>query len=283
MKIAHLILAHANPSQIKRLVQHLKYNGAHIYIHIDAKIEITPFVQEMKSFDQVFFIKNRTKIKWGGYTMIDATIQSFREILDSGNQYDYIQLMSGQDYPIRPLSEFHKFLEHNPGKAFMHYLSVFGEWHEAITRVTEYHLVNFDFPGKYTVEKIINKILPDRKMPLNYTPVGRSQWFTASSDCIKYLVTYLEKSGAIRRFFKLSWAPDEMIFQTILYNSPLKDKMVNDNLLYLDWSAGQPNPKVLTIDDKDAILNSGKFFGRKFVAAKDEKILDFLDQQIAAI
>ena len=59
--------------------------------------------------------------------------------------------------------------------------------------------------------------------------------------------------------------------------------MVNDNLLYLDWSAGQPNPKVLTIDDKDAILNSGKFFGRKFVAAKDEKILDFLDQQIAAI
>jgi hypothetical protein len=53
--------------------------------------------------------------------------------------------------------------------------------------------------------------------------------------------------------------------------------MVNDNLLYIDWSAGTPNPKLLTMDDKDKMVQSGKFFARKFDPKVDEKILDYLD------
>ncbi len=279
MLLAQLILAHNNPPQLARLVTRLDSDQTDIYIHIDGKSNIEPFQFALRHC-KVRFIVNRVKVHWGGYSMVQATVNSLKEILANKEKYEYIQLLSAQDYPIRPLSQFHEFLYQNKGKAFMHFLSVYDEWQEAIPRVTQYHLINFNFPGMYKVEKLVNKLLPRRKLPNHMEAVGRSQWFTINADCVAYIVDYLDKPSAFRNFFKFSWAPDEMIFQTILYNSPYRECMVNDNLLYLDWSAGLPNPKVLTMADKNAMQTSGKFFARKFSEATDPNILNELDKII---
>ena len=47
----------------------------------------------------------------------------------------------------------------------MEYYSVTNEWTEAVPRLTEYHLTNYNFPGKYLVQKWMNKLLPARRMP----------------------------------------------------------------------------------------------------------------------
>ena len=69
-----------------------------------------------------------------------------------------------------------------------------------------------------------------------------------------------------------------MIFQTILHNSPHKVAIVNDNLVYTDWSAGGASPKVLTMGDADKLLSSDKLFARKFSVSADSEILDYLDK-----
>lgn len=277
MKIAHLILIHKNPLQIKRLIQRLAHPDADFYVHIDLKTDINPFL--FLQSQNIKFIINRVRVHWGAYSVVQATVNGLSEILKTGNKYDYINLMSGQDYPLKSTSDIHYFLENNPNKAFMHTLSVENEWKEAIHRITKYHLSEYTFFGKYTLEKWLNLFLPLRKMPNNLVAVGRSQWFTITSTHAEYLVNYLQKNKNVKRFFELTWGSDEFVFQTILFNSEYQKDIVNDNLRYIDWSEKKASPKTLTINDLSTLLNSGKLFARKFNETLDCLIINELDKQ----
>jgi hypothetical protein len=258
MKLAHLILAHNNPGQLQRLVNRLLHKNSTIYIHLDAKANMAEF-QALAQIPSVCIIRNRIKVYWGGYSIVQATINSFAEILASGQSFDFINLLSGQDYPIKSTANIHQFLSQNKGKIFMHYLSVENEWHEALPRIKKYHLANLKLPvGTYRVEQLINAVMPERKMPQGIVAMGRSQWFTATRESIAYIVDYVKNEQWVSRFFKMSWAADEIIFQTILFNSPFKDQMVNNNLLYIDWSEKKPSPKLLTMKDAAALKASDK-------------------------
>jgi hypothetical protein len=277
MKIAHLILCHSNPNQLSRLVKRLMHEDAHFYIHLDKKTDIAPFLF-LAEMPRVFFVKKREKVYWGSYSIVQATLNGFEEILDSDITYGYINLLSGQDYSLKSTQAIHDFFKQNQGKAFMHFLSVEDEWQEAIPRITKYHLTDYNFPGRHKVERWMSAIMPKRKFPLSLAPMGRSQWFTIAPHFAAYILAYLKREPKLAQFFKLTWAPDEMIFQTILYNSPLKSDMVNDNFRYIDWPAGKASPKTLTMADAGNLLASGKLFGRKFSPDVDNEILDLLDK-----
>ncbi len=275
MKIAHLILTHANPEQLRRLINRIAHPDGYVYVHLDLKTDMAPFASLAKE-GRVLFIQNRVKVAWGDYTIVQATLNGLTEIMAGGN-YDYINLLSGQDYPIKSIDYIHKQLSATPGRAFMHTLDVTTEWQEAITRYTKYHLSYLNFPGRFHAEALMNKLLPTRKFPAGMTPVGRSQWFTISSLHVQYILDFVQKNAHYVSFFKLTWAPDEMFFQTILHNSPHRKEMVNDNLRHIDWSEGKANPKVLTMADAHTLAASPALFARKFNPAIDSDILDYLD------
>jgi len=276
MKVAHLILAHTQPQQLARLVQCLQHPDADFYIHLDQKTDSNPF-QALIQGKNIYFVKQRVKVRWGAYSMVQATLNGFEDILASGVAYQYVNLLSGQDYPLQKPTKIHSFLEDNYPKQYMEFFSVEQEWTEAIPRLTRYHLVNFDIPWKFKIEEWMNKVLPDRRMPNRWVAVGRSQWFTITLDAVRYIVDYLKKNPQLVRFFKLTWGVDELIFQTILYNSALKTTMVNENLRYIDWSEGKSSPKTLTMADQEILGKCGKLFARKFNAEVDEVILNHLD------
>lgn len=275
MKLAHVILAHAHPGHLQRMVRRLSHPDSDVYVHVDAKTDITPFLP-IASQGKVYFVKKREKVSWGGYSLVQATINSFEEVLASGKKYDHINLLSGQDYPIKSTEYIRKFFSDNPGKIFISHRSIMSDWTEAIPRITRYFLTHYGFKGSYRAEQALNLFLPRRKMPKGFVPVGRSQWFTATPGAISYILDYIKNERWVSRFFKLSWAPDEIIFQTILYNSPFRKDMVNDNMVYLDWSKGDTHPKVLTMADKEQLKNTYNLFARKFDPGHAE-ILDFLD------
>lgn len=276
MKIAHLLLIHENPLQLKRLIHRLAHPDAKFYIHLDLKKDIKPFLF-LQSKD-VKFIVNRVKVQWGAYSIVQATVNGLAEILKSNHNYDYINLLSGQDYPLKSTEKIHEFFKNNPDKAFMHTLSVENEWQEAIPRLTKYHLSNYTISGKYALEKWLNFLLPPRKMPNNLIAVGRSQWFSISSQHAEYILTYLQENKNVRRFFELTWGSDEFVFQTILFNSIYQKDMVNDNLRYIDWSEGKASPKVFTINDLPDLLGSEKLFARKFHENIHNAIINELDK-----
>ncbi|MBA4852670.1 beta-1,6-N-acetylglucosaminyltransferase [Emticicia sp. BO119] len=276
MKIAHLILTHANPTQLKRLIESLVHPEADFYIHVDLKAAIEPFLPLANN--QVFFVQNRVKVYWGAYSIVQATVNSFKQILSSHRKYDYVNLMSGQDYALKSTEAIHAFFAQNPDKAFMDALLINSEWQEALPKLTKYHFVNYHFKGRYVVEKIVNLFAPLRKMPNNLIPVGRTQWFSMSLKHVEYIVEYLEENQNVRRFFEMTWGCDEIIFQTILYNSQYRKDIVNDSLRYIDWSEGNASPKTFTIVDFPALMESGKLFARKFSLKDSAELLDELDK-----
>jgi hypothetical protein len=276
MRIAHLLLVHEYTPQLQRLVQKLSHAEADIYIHVDKKKPIEQF--SALKMPRLFFINNRVKVQWGSFSIVQATLNGFQSILASGKEYGYINLLSGQDYPLQPVKTIHDFFDKHPGKAFMEYYTVSDVWTEAIPRITRYHLADYTFAGRYAVEKLMNKVLPQRKMPYDLTAVGRSQWFSITLAHARYIMEYVKTNPRIVKFFKLSWAPDELFFQTILYNSPHKKDMVNDSLRYIDWSEKKASPKTFTLADMPVLTASGKLYARKFNAGVDAKVLDELDK-----
>ncbi len=282
MKLVHLILAHTAPVQLERMITKLAHPDADIYVHVDKKAPIENYLH-LEGVNNTYFVKKRTKVGWGTYSMVEATICSIKEIQQTAKPYQYFNLLSGQDYPLTASSSLHKFLDENSGPAYMNYLQMDTEWREALPRIESYHFHNWRISGKYMMQLVVNALLPKRKFPLGFTPMGRSQWFTIPMDCIEYIMEVWKKNPQLRQFIKWTWAPDEFIFQTILYNSPYKGRMVNKDLRYIDWSAGGVSPKTLTMADADAILNSGEFYARKFDLKRDALVFDAIDEKIQTL
>ena len=278
MKIAHIILCHKNPKQVERLLYALAHPAFDFYLHIDKKVDFRQF-EYLSEKENATFIKQRAKIYWAGYGTIQATLNAIEEILPK--KYDYINVISGQDFPIQPAEDLYKFIVENSGTEFMTCESIKDEWKDAAVRVKNYHLVNWRIPGKYRIEKIANKVLPARKFPLNFEIVGRSNWFTITGAAASYLINFIKSNPKFVSYFKYCWGADEFIFATALYNSKYKNK-IRDDLVYVDWTGqNDGHPRVLVTKDYDKLASSTKFFARKFDADTDLKIIDLLEQKLA--
>jgi len=277
MRLAHLILAHNNPQQLERLAKRLISPNADIYIHLDEKVDISDYIH-IASIGNVSFIKNRINITWANYSMMTATLSSFEEILSKGIAYSHLNLLSGHDYPLKKAAVIESFLFKNADKSFMRYRSIVDEWPESLSRFTTYHLGDYNFPLKFRVQWLMNKLLPAKKLPNGLKPYGFSQWLTITPVCAQYTIDYLKNNPAVSRFFRLTWGVDELVFQTILLNSNLKDTIVNDHLRYIKFIPRDYSPKTLTMDDAEILVNSGKFYARKFNPEVDNEIFDYLDK-----
>lgn len=277
MRIAYFIQVHNQPEQLFKLIERLNQTNVDFYVHVDKKSDINSFLKEFVA-KKISFIKKRVNVHWGGYSQVQATINGLQEIIESGIEYDYITFLSGQDYPLKSNEKIVNFFSENPKKAFMEFYSIQNSWKEAIPRLNKYHFTDYRFWGSVQIERLLNFVLPLRELPSNLIFVGRSSWFTITNEHVKYILQYLNANKAFVNYLKFTWGCDEFIFQTILYNSPFKDQMVNDNLRYVDWSLGGARPKNLTVADFDKLVSSNKLFARKFSRKIDAEIIDLLDK-----
>ncbi|MGN7205935.1 beta-1,6-N-acetylglucosaminyltransferase [Pedobacter sp. SAFR-022] len=280
MQIAHLIVAHKNPEQLLRLLKRLQHPNFDLFVHIDKKIPIEQFSHIMRDA-KFLFIKNRTACNWGGNSVLMSIIKSVREIVDSGKKYDFINVISGQDYPLMSTEKMLAFFQSNLGTSFISYdhASDSQWWQLARNRYEKYHFTDLNVPGKYLLQNIVNTLLPKRKFPFFKTLYGgsKSTWWTITGDCALYLVSTLEENRKLNSFLKYAWCTDEFVVATIIMNSPFRHKTENNNLRYIDWSEQKASPKTLTFEDLAAMKASNMVFARKFDIKVDVRILDMID------
>ncbi|WP_262920081.1 beta-1,6-N-acetylglucosaminyltransferase [Niabella hibiscisoli] len=128
----------------------------------------------------------------------------------------------------------------NKGKCFISYEDTEEKkwWHENLVRITNYHFNDFSIKGKYLAQRLINTILPQRKFPLDWKLYGGncSSWWTLPAEAAYFFADTITNNSKLKNFAKLTWAPDEYLYATILMNSQFKDDVVNDNYRFIDWS-----------------------------------------------
>ncbi len=145
MKVAFLLLAHKDPDQLERLAYKLGSDSVDIYIHLDKKIDDENF-RYLARLPHVFFVENRIQVNWGSYRITEATLNSMAEALESGKNYDFFGVISGQDYPLQPIENFLSYLEKNRTSNFLSYAEATdGWWEKAIQRVKKYDMNTFNF------------------------------------------------------------------------------------------------------------------------------------------
>jgi hypothetical protein len=282
MRVANIVLAYRDPSHVDRLIKSLSHPGFDFYIHLDRK---SPFYQfsYLSRNPRTFFLDKRVSWIWGSYSFVRAVMHAFDQVIESGIEYEFVNLLSNNDYPLKPAREIYAFLRSNQGKSFIRYEKYPSPWWEhAIGRINRYHLTDFSFRGKTRIEEILNTFTDNRSFPFPFELYGgpSASYWTMSMNAVHYLVKFFKENEKEIRFFRYTWAPDEFLFTTILMNSPLKQTMVNNNLRYIDWKEGRSNPTILLTKDFEKMKQSDSLFARKFDMHVDEFILDQLDLYI---
>jgi len=283
MKLAILLLTHKNPEQVQRLIKSLQHPSIKIFLHADKKSEWDKNIFSA----EIIVVKENTRVYWGDFSPVQATLNGMKEIRNSQYDFDYFILLSGQDYPIKSINTLLYFLETNKGKEFIQHTPLSKEgWSDAMSRYQYYHYRKNKNKAAwffYTLLRTFMKLTGlKRKPPM---PIwGGSQWFTITKKAFNYILSYTEEHPEFISFMKKSNFTDELFFQTLLMNSSFSNNCINDNLRYIDWDAQHgkkvSSPKTLTLGDYDQLQQSPAFFARKFDTTIDNAILDKIDAEL---
>jgi len=281
MKVANIIVVHKNPAQLARMLKHFNGEQFHHFIHIDKRVDIRDY-EAVTSLPSVTLLK-RIKVNWSGYGFVNVVLDGFRHIASRPGEFMYVNIMSGQDYPLRSPERFYEYLLTSGKREFFQVAHVDREWPIARHRYQRYHLIEWNIRGRYRLEDMINVFVAPRPFYNNkLEPYGKSAWFTASVDFAEYALKFMTNNPDYERFLRTVWNPDEFTFNTIAMNSPFRDRLVNSNLRHIDWSEGKANPKIFRVSDVPDLVKGECFLARKFDTTVDADVLNLLDDFIAA-
>ena len=211
MYIAFIMLCHKNPEQINKLIDKLsQFSDADIYIHVDMNhIEIK---NQIKAQSNVILVpeKRSFRIEWGSVNIVKATLQLIREVRDSKKQYDYIWLVSGQDYPISSVAEIEKRLEKQEGMNFIECITSEDKRYNRYKKLYEVAYPSW-INGNNVVVKAIKRIymiltgglrhtfsVYRRRKPFDFDFSFGSQWWTLTSAAAFEILEYNAYKYALR-------------------------------------------------------------------------------------
>lgn len=284
MKIAFLVLCHKNEKQINRLLDVLDDNGTDFYIHLDKKSLLESKIRNASNI-YILSKEKRVDISWGDISMIEATKNLLEAVYESDATYDYIWLISGQDFPIKKKKEIVGYLKKNQGQNFIEIIDKNNQSYKRLLKRNELYYPNwikkntiFSKVAKFFYMTITgglnNTILLKRNNYLGLNFYFGSQWWVLTYDCAKEIYTML-KEDKYMDYYSHCLVPDESIIQTLYMNSSFK-KYHNDKLTFVDWTNKLNHPNTFTINDYDRLISSNYFMARKFDENIDNEIIEKL-------
>lgn len=293
------ILAHDSAEATIRIIEAVDEPTTTFVVHIDGKYEDNH--QKLKEYaskrDRVVVLDHpyRVRVNWGGFSMVNATLQILNYIDRSNVNFTHFVHMASTSYPIVSNQRIRNTLAEYPIDAnFMHIVlkparpaeSVWNYFVECDDQLHRIHRL-----------PIITK---EQNNADFYTS---SQWFIISKDFAHYLANPQEEEGIFLRqyldYIKHAVVADESFFGTVLRNTHFCNKHHNWNFLHLtfdQWENEQnlskrdqrkcmmpdPNhcgrsPTTLGLDYIDVLELTGDLYARKFVDSYDSRVKDAID------
>lgn len=290
-KHAYLILAHENTLVLRRLLALIDHERNDIFIHIDKNskgIWVQNILECVKK--SKIKISRKYRVFWGTNSIVLATLELLKEA--SRERYNYYHILSGADLPIKSKEEIWDFFEKHEGKEFIHFGTE--QYQKDIScRYNQYHFFSKQLgrkrDKKFWVDMetyslaIQRRLHIDRTKKVTYSFYGGAQWASITDDLAQYIVKNIGKYSRSFRFTQIS---DELIFQTIVMDSPYKDNLYHlqfDNdycacVRYIDWNRG--TPYVFRSSEFEELMESQCMFARKFDEKTDSEIVEKIYQHL---
>lgn len=278
MKHCILMTAYKDADLINKIIESTPGNFD-FYIHLDKKCQIKP--SDISSRANVF---KEYRIFWGSIEHLKAFLFLLKQAYEANKQYDFYHLITGQDYICCPFSCFDDLLKLNTSYLDCFELPLRHWWGGGLHILQFRTLASFDDVRKPYMKvldksyQFIQRIFHLTKKLPSYKLYGGSVYCSLSEQAVKYcLESELAKNMVAR--LSNSTCGEEIFFQSVLMNSPLKDRVVTSNLRYIDWSV--PNgPKVLLNEDLDKVIKSHNLFCRKVDSRLSKDFLVAMNEYI---
>jgi len=275
--LAYIILAHKLPNQLARLVAALHTDDDLFVLHIDAKTDVEPFRDALRDRGlrrpNIRLLEPRQRVNWGDYGTVRASLAGLRAALEASDLWDHAVLLSGQCYPIKPRDQIARTLAEAGERSFLSTAPT-----TDFRRLTHHH---FQIAGRrVTVPNRFTAGLPlPRRLPFGLKPRHGSAWWALRREAADWFVDYDAANPELRRFFRSAFIPDEYFYQVLSQASPFADRIINEELHFIDWDGW--HPRVLQTADAPALMRSPALFARKFDESVDAAVLDQLDGHLA--
>lgn len=289
MTHAIIILAHKNIPQVARLARYFEHD-CDVFVHIDRKQQVDPAeLALLKNLPQVRLVSRQYDVNWGGFSILECEIWLMQQVFVQSDA-KYFHLISGQDYPVRPLTQFLDFFEEKKGKEFMLNIHLPNPGWEKNTFGRFQYYYPYDQAGdrpnprhwaseqaKLQQDRGMKRPIPDEFDHL----YGSSQWFSISRKAVKTLLDYTREKPSLYNRMWMTFAPEEAYLATVLVNLLGKECFANTNLRFIRWKHENGNrPANLGPEHFHYLLEHNVFFARKVEIPCSEALLNQIDKYL---
>jgi hypothetical protein len=315
--VAYFLQTHTRPVQIARLVRAITEGNrdAVVIISHDATGPALN-VPALQALGNVHVLLHRGG--YGDFSHLDRYFAAVDWLEANGIDYDWLENLSGQDYPLRPIAEIEDSLNATSFDGFLLYSPVFPErvppdadqgaasWFRVTPPFDA--LMRYDY-RHWRVGKAneimyrlmyplmaLNLVQPWIRVSNSYATVavrrrrtifgpdfhcyGGSFFCTLRAECVRYVRDYARSNPETVAFFRAALAPEEAFLHSVLVNSG-RFSLSLDYKRYIDWTGcTHTHPRTLGTEDVPALLASDAHWARKLDLNKDPKLFDILDQRI---
>jgi hypothetical protein len=296
-RVAYLITSYAQPDQVLRLARTLRAGspGSPIVIHHDDRRSRLDEAA-LAELGGVELVRPSLPVAWGTGSQLVMHLRCFSWLVERV-AFRWVVMLSGQDYPIRPLAAVERDLLASPFDGYVQGEPVPApSWRrrdvDEFARRYFYRYRPIRPPGPRLRRAIAaaRPLLLLRELPSGTllgrrcaTPFSRafpcrrgSDWLTLSRAAVEALVATARARPAVVRHYTRAIVPSESFAPTVLHATPGL-RLSADTRRYTSWRPDAHRPDVLGVGDLDRILASGADFARKFDVAHDAAVLDELD------
>ena len=286
MKHAIMIMAHGNFNHLIHMVEYFNHD-CYVFIHIDLKSSISDKEMEtLKKIPQVISVHKKYKIQWGGFSILKCEIFLLKEALTLCDA-DYFHLISGQDYPVRPLNCFLKFFEQKRGFDFIQYVHLpHPQWeNNTFARFQYFYMYDFLHGNRKKVNQWVDfqkKHSIKRAIPNKFDHIyGNSQWFSITYESAKLLIEYTNSHTSFYRRMRMTFAPEEAYISTVLVNLKNKKYIFSNNFRFILWKFVNGNmPANLDSSHFFFLLRKEYIFARKFDTNISLSLTNLIDKYL---
>lgn len=281
VKVAFLMQCHKNPEQINLLLEALNHPMVDVFVHVDKKSQAIKDKITQRAGVYILPEQQCVDVQWAQYSQVEATLQLLRAAVNRGG-YSHYWLISGQDYPLRPMDNILDFLEANQEANFIECSQI-----KPFNKRNDVYFPN-SVIGRKLWQKVLknlwiygtggwNKTFPifKRKAPDDFKYWFGSQWWCLNSTTAQWIIDYLNEHTEYEKFFEHSLCSDECFFQTLVMNSPFANT-TKPYLHYIKWEKGKSSPRTLTTIDYEELKKTEKIIARKFDIDVDTEIIERL-------
>jgi hypothetical protein len=296
VSVAYVVVSFGRPGQVLRLVDALAgAPGAHVLVRHDQRGERLDRREAERR--GALWHEDGIRLEWGGWSQLRVGFGALRRAAEAFDP-DWVVLLSGQDYPLRPPAEIERGMAAAGADAFLGSVREVsldrpfdgGPDDEFRLRLAYRHLRAPrrlpHLPNRLRPLAYVRRVPPRlgiRRLRLPYGPRLRpyvsSDWLALGRRGLR---TVLGADRALVRFHRGVPVPTEAFYATVLLNDPALTVALDNRRFSSFAGPGTAHPDVLTSADVERAIASGADFARKFDEGVDAGALDLLDRRLRA-